>query len=229
MFVGETGGASMKRKVIIAIALVVILSVLSSSCRPGGAVLLENQEIREYQGNDLSSVNDFRENSIKGPQYINAGEYELSVTGLVEKPAGYTYAEVTESYQNYKKVVTLNCVEGWSATILWEGLLARDLIAEAVPLTGANTVIFHAYDGYTTSFPLEYIMDNDIIMAFKMNDVTLPPERGYPFQLVAESKWGYKWIKWITAIELSDDESYEGFWESRGYSNGGDLDKDFFD
>jgi DMSO/TMAO reductase YedYZ molybdopterin-dependent catalytic subunit len=96
-------------------------------------------------------------------------------------------------------------------------------------LPAAKVVIFHAYDGYTTSFPVSYIMDNDIIMAYRMNGVTMPPERGYPFQLVAESKWGYKWIKWITRIELSDDEDYQGFWEQRGYSNEGDLDKSFFD
>jgi DMSO/TMAO reductase YedYZ molybdopterin-dependent catalytic subunit len=72
-------------------------------------------------------------------------------------------------------------------------------------------------------------MDNDILVAYKMNGIDLPPERGYPFQLVAESKWGYKWIKWITDIELSNDEEYEGYWESRGYSNSGDLDKSFFD
>ena len=62
-----------------------------------------------------------------------------------------------------------------------------------------------------------------------MNDEVLLPERGFPFQLVAESKWGYKWIKWIKEIELSDDENYKGFWESRGYSNSGDLDKPKFD
>ena len=58
---------------------------------------------------------------------------------------------------------------------------------------------------------------------YRMNNVTLPPERGFPFQLVAESKWGYKWIKWITAIELSDNEDYRGYWESRGYPNDADL------
>jgi DMSO/TMAO reductase YedYZ molybdopterin-dependent catalytic subunit len=131
-------------------------------------------------------------------------------------------------HQNYKKVVTLDCVEGWSATILWEGVLARDLLAEAEPLANAEVLIFHAYDGYTTSLPIDYIMENDILMAYKMNDVILPPERGFPFQLVAESKWGYKWIKWITEIELSDDANYRGYWESRGYSNSADLDRSFF-
>ena len=57
------------------------------------------------------------------------------------------------------------------------------------------------------------------MLAYKMNDVILPPERGFPFQLVAESKYGYKWIKWITEIELSNDISYKGHWETRGFSN----------
>ena len=65
------------------------------------------------------------------------------------------------------------------------------------------------------------------MIAYKMNGLELPPERGFPFQLVAETKFGYKWIKWITEIEFSDDENYQGYWESRGYSNDGDLKKDF--
>jgi DMSO/TMAO reductase YedYZ molybdopterin-dependent catalytic subunit len=64
-------------------------------------------------------------------------------------------------------------------------------------------------------------------MAYKMNGLTLAPERGFPFQLVAQSKWGYKWIKWITEIELSDNPDYKGYWEQRGYSSSGDLDKNF--
>ena len=222
----------MRKKVIAAIAFSAALTVVLfaiNSCTPEGARELESQEIREYQGENLSSVNDFRENSIRGPQDVNIEGYKLEITGLAESPRTYTYDEVTGGHQSYKKIVTLNCVEGWDATILWEGFLVRDLLPEAGPLADANTIIFHAYDGYTTSFPIEYIMENDIIMAYKMNDVTLPPERGFPFQLVAESKWGYKWIKWITKIELSDDEDYEGFWESRGYSDSGDLDKSFFD
>jgi len=190
---------------------------------------LEPAEIREYEGEKLSSINAFRENSIKGPQHIDIESYRLKIRGLVENPAHYTYDEVINSYKHYKKVVTLDCVEGWSVDILWEGMLVRELIAESSPLPSTKVVIFHAYDGYTTSFSLDYIMGNDIIMAYKMNEVALPPERGYPFQLVAESKWGYKWIRWITDIELSDDVSYRGYWESRGYSNSGDLDKGFFE
>jgi len=190
---------------------------------------LEPVEIREYQGEKLGSADDFRENSIKGPQYIDIATYRLQINGLIQDPASYTYDEVINNHQHYKKVVTVNCVEGWSVTILWEGILLRDLLERAKPLPEAKVIILHAYDGYTTSLPIDYIMNRDILMAYKMNEITIPPERGFPFQLVAESKWGYKWIKWITGIELSDDINCRGYWESRGYSNTADLDEGFLE
>lgn len=206
-----------------------VLMLIVSSCALSQTSTLTPVEVREYQGEKLSSINDFRENSIAGPQQVDAEKYRLKITGLVKKPEEYRYADVITSYKGYEKLVTLDCVEGWSVKILWEGILVKDLLAKAEPLPNARVIIFHAYDGYTTSFPIEYIMQNDIIMAYKMNGAVIPSERGFPFQLVAESKWGYKWIKWITEIELSDDVNYKGFWEKRGYSNSGDLDKDFFE
>lgn len=220
------------RLIVLLVALSVILTA-GVGCTGGGTMdnisELKSVEVREYQGEKLSSITDFRENSIKGPQQVDIESYELKVSGLVEDPKIYTYDEVINNHQSYEKVVTLDCVEGWSVKILWEGLLVKDLLAGAKPLPDAEVVIFHAYDGYTTSLPLEYITDKDILIAYKMNDVVLPPERGFPFELVAESKWGYKWIKWITEIELSDDVNYRGFWEQRGYSNSGDLDEGFFE
>ena len=223
-------------RLILGAAILSVISMLAvaiSGCGAGSSMdkteELEPVEIRDYEGEKLSSANDFRENSIEGPQQVEIESYRLEIAGLVENPESYTYDEALDSHQHYQKVVTVNCVEGWSATILWEGLLVRELLEESNPLPDAKVVIFHAYDGYTTSLPLDYIMNNDIIMAYKMNEITLPAERGFPFQLVAESKWGYKWIKWITKIELSEDEDYLGYWESRGYSNTADLDKGFFE
>ncbi len=120
--------------------------------------------------------------------------------------------------------MTLYCVEGWDVTLLWKGILVSDLIDSANAKQGANTVIFHASDGYATSLPLDYIRENNILLAYEVNNVTLPPQRGFPFQLVAEDKWGYKWIKWVTRIELSNDPTYRGFWEQRGYNNDGSVD-----
>ncbi|MGZ4857762.1 MAG: molybdopterin-dependent oxidoreductase [Methanobacteriaceae archaeon] len=188
---------------------------------------LSSVEVQSYHGKKLSSVASIPETSIKGPQHVNISSYRLEVTGLVQKPQNYTYDQVI-GLQNYKKVVTLHCVEGWDATILWQGVLVSDILNRSKPLPKANTVIFYAVDGYSTSLPLIYLQYNQILMAYKANNATITPQNGYPFQLVAESKWGYKWIKWINKIDVSDNASYQGYWESRGYSNSGNLSENFF-
>ena len=210
--------------------LVLLLSLLFFGCGTSNddtSSLTDLQEltkieVTEYEGKDLSSLTDFRENSIKGPQYINYDVYTLTIDGLIEQPISLTYDEVLDN-QKYTKVVTLHCVEGWSVDILWEGILLADLF-EAVDIQeSADTVIFHSEDGYSTALPLQTIMDRQLMIAYKMNGVVLPPERGFPFQLVAEDKLGYKWIKWITRIELSDDANYKGYWEQRGFGNEADV------
>ena len=120
-------------------------------------------------------------------------------------------------------MITLYCVEGWDATVLWKGALLKDIIDPAGAEETANTVIFHCVDGYTTSMPLDYMIDHDIILAYSSNNITLPPSLGYPFIVVAEDKLGYKWARWVNEIELSDDEEYKGYWESRGYDNEADA------
>jgi len=201
--------------------LCTILAGLLFGCANGSSDALSSlaaAQITEYSGAKLGSIEDFRENSIKGPQTVDISTYKLTVDGLVEKPASYTYDEVLAN-PKYTKVVTLYCVEGWDVTILWEGVLLKDLFDKSTVSGSANTVIFHSVDGYTTSLPLQTILDKNMILAYKMNDVVLPPERGYPFQLVAEDKLGYKWAKWIDRIELSDNADYKGYWEKRGYDN----------
>ncbi|MBU0629141.1 MAG: molybdopterin-dependent oxidoreductase [Nanoarchaeota archaeon] len=186
------------------------------------SIPLNSVEITEYEGKQLDTMENVLDVSIKGPQYVDINKYQLEVVGLVESPKKYSYEEVL-ALQEYSKLVTLHCVMGWSATVLWEGVLLKDLFNEVKVKPEANTVIFYAYDGYTTSLPLSYILDNNIILADKINNVTLVPERGFPFELVAEDKYGYKWIKWVTKIEISDDLNYKGYWEKRGYDNNADI------
>ena len=52
----------------------------------------------------------------------------------------------------------------------------------------------------------------------------LDAKRGFPFQVVAESKYGYKWVKWVTGIKLYD-KPYRGYWEKFGYDNTADVEE----
>jgi DMSO/TMAO reductase YedYZ molybdopterin-dependent catalytic subunit len=184
-------------------------------------------ELREYNGEALDPAVGPRDNSIKGVQTVDLSTYHLTIDGLVNEEQTLTYEQVT-AMQSEEKLLRLYCVEGWNANILWQGVLLETLIASADPKGEANTVIFHAVDGYTTSLPLQEILDNHLILAYNANGIALPPEMGFPFIFVAEEKWGYKWARWVNRIELSSDESYQGYWEQRGYSNEGDLGRPSF-
>lgn len=180
-------------------------------------------EIRDYQGMNLDPAIGPRDNSIAGIQQVDLKSYRLTIDGLVQKPVELTYDEVLALPADERQI-TLFCVEGWQATILWKGVRIEDLIELAGGDMGdAATVIFHCVDGYTTSLSLFMIKDWDIILAYESNGLPLPAELGFPFMVVAERKYGYKWARWVNRIELSADAYYRGYWESRGWSNNASI------
>ena len=203
-------------------AVCLFLLAILASMPLEAAAPLPTTEVPEYQGIRLGSVKDFRENSIRGVQKVDPATYRLVVDGLVEKPQSLTL-EAAGKLPRSKKVIRIDCVEGWSVTALWEGILVSDLINLAKARPAAKIAIFHAADGYTTSLPLDYLKEKKILLAGTINGIVLPQANGYPFQLAAEAKWGYKWIRWVTRIELSADTAYKGYWEKQGYSNKGDA------
>lgn len=181
-------------------------------------------EMKEYQGTRLNPAIGPRDNSIKGVQQVDTTDFQLTIDGLVDQPTALSYADVLAS-PSESRLITLYCVEGWEATIYWQGVLLSDLIDPAGVQPAANTVIFHSVDGYTTSLSLQAIRDGRLILAYNANGLPLPAEMGYPFILVAEEKWGYKWARWVNRIELSSDSDFQGYWESAGYDIEGNLDE----
>jgi DMSO/TMAO reductase YedYZ molybdopterin-dependent catalytic subunit len=200
----------------IVIVLFVALLVVGL---PKPVQVLYPSEVRNYQGEKLSSIVNIYQNAIKGTQFLNESTYRLTIKGLVNQTTQLTYSEVVNDFDKYQKVVTIYCIEGWNAKILWEGVLVKDLLLSVGANMSASVVIFYAADGYSTALPLDYLVNNNILLAYKMNDIVIPTERGFPFQLVAESQYGYKWIKWVTEIEVSNNANYLGYWESRGLAN----------
>jgi DMSO/TMAO reductase YedYZ molybdopterin-dependent catalytic subunit len=188
----------------------------------GPARDLGSVEIDQYEGKPLTDFKALPDNSVRGPQSVDLPSYRLVVDGAVRSPQRLTYAEVL-SYTRYQKLITLHCVEGWDATGLFEGVLMNDLLAQAGPLPSAVTVIFHGQDDYTTSLPLATVLDRNMLLAYRVNNDDLIARNGYPFQLAAEDKLGYKWCKWVVRIELSTDPDYKGFWERQGYGNDAEV------
>jgi Sulfite oxidase and related enzymes len=190
-----------------------------------GAFLLPG-EVGQYQGQTLTTVSQYIEYlnehpdvAIAGVQNLDPVTYRLAITGMVNNPTNFTYYEVVNKFNSTLQVATLPCVEGWSATLLWEGVPLTDLLYQTGVGSDANTLIFLASDGYSSALPLDYVKQNNIMIAYKINNITLTPRTGWPLFLVAKNQYGYKWVEWITEINVSNNSNYLGYWENRGYPN----------
>ena len=215
----------MKVKSIIVIALAIVLLVsIAIFSQPSCTSPSSEGEATEFMGKNLTPISQQRNNALHGTQVINKQTYRLVVDGLVDSALNLSYADLL-AYPQVSKLVDLVCVEGWRFTAKWTGPTLNSIFVEAGVKPEAKIAIFYSADyprGYT-SLDVSYIQDNNITIALKDNDITLPPDRGFPFQVVAEGKWGYKWAKWVTRIELSADTSFRGYWESWGYSNDANI------
>ena len=211
---------------MVTLTMLALGSVVLSCAGAGSTTTLVAGEVEatEFQGVELTPISQQDNNALKGTQTIDRDTYRLVVDGLVDRQLSLSYADL-QAYAQESWLMDLNCVEGWSFTAKWTGpSLAAILDAAGVDPAGV-IVIFHTADvpeGYT-SLNLDYIRQNNILLALKLNDITLPADRGFPFQVVAKDKYGYKWAKWVTRIEVSADTSFRGFWERGGYNNNADI------
>lgn len=181
------------------------------------------QEIREHQGRHLAAFARDYDNSIQGPQKVDPQGLRLKIHGLVDKPLSLTYDQVL-ALPPVRRVVTMPCVEGWSEVLLYDGARIVDLLAQAGLKPQANNIIFRSVDGYSTSLRLDYIRKSDALLGHHINGLALDAKRGFPFQVVAEHQLGYKWAKWVTEIEASD-QPFKGYWEQRGYPEDAHTDR----
>ena len=202
-------------------AILTLVSLPLSACsRVTYTTVPGEVEATEFQGVKLTAIKDQLNNALKGTQVINKDTYKLTVDGLVDHPLSLSYADL-QAYPQISQLMDLNCVEGWNFTAKWTGPALSAIFKDAGVKPDAVIAIFYTADdpkGYT-SLDLKYLNDNNIILGMKLNDNTLPPDRVFPFQVVANGKFGYNWAKWVTRIELSSNTNFRGYWESNGYNN----------
>jgi DMSO/TMAO reductase YedYZ molybdopterin-dependent catalytic subunit len=219
---------------VLAVLLTLVMGAMVLGCGDSGSTPTSGPtdsqpsgevEATEFQGVTLTPLDDQGNNALKGTQVIDRDSYVLTVDGLVETPLSLSYVDL-QAYEQESWLMDLNCVEGWSFTAKWTGPSLGAILADAQVKPEAIIAIFYTRDvpsGYT-SLGLDYVLENNILLALKINDLTLPPDRGFPLQVVAKNKFGYKWAKWVTRIELSADADFRGYWERAGYNNNADDD-----
>ena len=152
---------------------------------------------------------------------IDLKTWTFEVIGLVEKPFVLSYQE----FMALPRVVVgadMHCVTGWSKLEnQWEGVSFREIAKLAKPSPKASHALVRCYAGYDTNLPLDVIMDEDVLLAYRNDGQDLTPEHGWPLRLVVPKRYAWKSAKWVQRIDFMDHDQ-RGFWEQFGYHNNAD-------
>jgi len=139
----------------------------------------------------------------------------------VENPVSLSY----EEFLKLPKVVSVSdfhCVTGWSRLDnRWEGVLFKTVCDLVRPLRDAKYVTVVAEGNYTTSLPLGDLLDDRVLLAYRLGDKPLEPKHGGPLRLVVPKKYAYKSAKWVRKLRFTEEQEL-GYWEKRGYSDKAD-------
>ena len=192
---------------------------------------------REYSQADLSS--DFKANGSTNPDdpaYVahaqnGFADWKLMVGGLVESPLELSLAELRDM-PSRTQITRHDCVEGWSCIGKWKGVRLSAVLERARLKQDARYVVLYCADmlgdtgteadRYYESIGLEDAFHEQTILAYEMNDRTLPIAHGAPLRLRVERQLGYKMAKYVMRIEAVESiggirGGRGGFWEDLGY------------
>ena len=151
-------------------------------------------------------------------------------SGLSTRPPTRSF-QLT-NFSSRTQITRHDCVEGWSCIGKWKGAPLKDILTVAGVKPSARYIAFYCADNleqtlddsgqYYETIDLVDAFHPQTILAYELNDATLPVSHGAPLRLRVERQLGYKMAKYVMAIEAI--ESFEkmgrgkgGFWEDRGY------------
>ncbi len=152
---------------------------------------------------------------------VKLDTWDIQVLGEVEQEKRWTWDEFL-NIPTTKINTDIHCVTRWSMfDTEWEGVLFRDFVALAGVKPSAKYVIAHCEYGYTTNTPLDLMLDDDVLLAYKFGGDWLEADHGFPLRTLVPKRYFWKSAKWVRAIEFSAVDK-PGFWENGGYHNEGD-------
>lgn len=152
--------------------------------------------------------------------------YDMSTWTL--RAFGLVDSESTWSWEEFQKLpirsltCDIHCVTRWSKfDTRWEGVPFRDFVQLVGVKPEAQFVIVHCAYGFTTSLPLEIMLDDDVLLAYRYDGRPLDAEHGFPLRTLVPKRYFWKSAKWVEGIEFAEQDRL-GFWERAGYHNEAD-------
>ena len=210
--------------------------VAESANRRAQRALARDALAPEYQEKDISR--DFRANGSVDPadaEYVRLKangfrDYRLIVDGLVARPLALSLEDLRRR-PSRTQITKHDCVEGWTSIGKWKGARLSAILREAGLRPEAKFLVFYCFDAldqtetgdrYYESIDIPEARHEQTILAYEMNDRTLPIANGAPLRLRLERQLGYKMAKYIKRIELVESFAHiaggkGGYWEDRGY------------
>jgi DMSO/TMAO reductase YedYZ molybdopterin-dependent catalytic subunit len=153
---------------------------------------------------------------------IDLENWTLKIDGEIDNSVTLNWRE----FANLPMVVSMSdfhCVEGWSVLdCRWEGIRFKTIVDLVKTKSNAKYVTFTCEDNYTTSFVLDELLSDNVILAYKLDGRTLEPGLGFPVRLVVPNKYAYKSALWVRTITFTQEKEL-GFWEQRGFSDTADV------
>jgi DMSO/TMAO reductase YedYZ molybdopterin-dependent catalytic subunit len=133
-----------------------------------------------------------------------AADYRVTVEGAVARPLSLSVADL-EALGVHEATLPIACVEGWSASVRWQGVRVRDVLAAAGARPGARvTVQSLERVGYGTStLRRDEAADRDTLLALRCNGEVLHVDHGYPVRLIGPNRPGVQQTKWVTKLVVS--------------------------
>ena len=151
----------------------------------------------------------------------DAQAYRLRIWGKVGKETSLTLEQVM-ALPAHESNAPMNCVTGHTDRAVWRGALIADVIAAAQPQPDATFLVFRDDRDFSSSLSMDDVRNGQPLLAWSVDGQDLPRVQGWPLRVVAPDKLGYKWVKWVTSIELTN-RGYEGNYERDGYSLNGNC------
>jgi DMSO/TMAO reductase YedYZ molybdopterin-dependent catalytic subunit len=144
-------------------------------------------------------------------------DYRLTIGGLVDKPASYRLSDL-RALPQVRMVHDVQCVTGWRVPkTAFSGVRLSTLLDAAGIRAKGAAIRFNCFDGvYTESLTLDQARLPDCIVALRMLGADVTHDHGGPVRLYIAPMYGYKSIKWLSGIVVTD-RVVEGYWEHRGY------------
>jgi methionine sulfoxide reductase catalytic subunit len=178
---------------------------------------------------DITSYNNYyefgtdKEDPVRNAHTLTIKPWKIKIDGLVAKPADYDLDDLVKPSELEERIYRMRCVEGWSMVIPWVGVPLARLLQRLEPQASAKYVAFESLvrpaempgqRGLFQPLPWPYVeglrldeaMHPLTILAVGLYGETLPNQNGAPVRLVVPWKYGFKGIKSIVRISLTDKQ-----------------------